>query len=413
VQSVAKSTLASPSTSLSYSLGLWPASTGVPVSPLTALQSGTVYACVRRLSEDLAKLPIRILKRSSKGGWKETLDHPLVQVLRKPNDWQTSFELISYMVTSLQLRGNAYLFCDRGNSGMVRRLLPIVPERVSVLIDETGQIYYQVSNAILGTDIRHATIEDVAHVRNISMDGGITGVSPIACSQDVLGLALAAQRHGALYFRQGTNLGGVIQMPNRLSAEAALRVAQSWQSAYSGSDNHHRVAVLEEGCTFQPLTISPQDSQLIESQKWSAEQICRIFSVPPWIVGLPVATGTYSNVEQSMSAYVTNTLSGMATKIEQELERVLLFDDERDRYTIDFDFDGLLRGDLKSRMESYQIAVLNGIFSINEIREREGYESIEGGDEHRVPVNLSPASKPSDTTPEAEIGQQQEQDVSA
>src|SRR3569833_476368 len=105
-----------------------------------------------------------------------------------------------------------------------------------------------------------------------------------------------------------------------------------------------------------------------------------------------------------MIMYVTNTLQGIATKVEQELERVLLFDDERDRYTIDFDFDSLLRGDLKSRMESYQIGILNGIYSINEVREREGLESIGAdGDEHRVPVNVAPAGTPTETTPEQDV----------
>lgn len=402
---VEKSSLSTPSPSLAYSLGMFPSNTGIPVSPISALQAGTVYACVRRLSEDLAKLPINIRRKTSKG-WKVADKHPLVGLLRKPNGWQTTFELVSYLITSLQLRGNSYLYMDRGNDGSVKRILPLIPERVQTFLDERGTIYYAITNTMLGSETYFETIENVAHIRNISLDGGITGVSPIACSQDVLGLALAAQRHGALYFKQGTNLGGVIQMTNRLSPEAALRISQSWQAAYSGSDNHHRVAVLEEGCTFQPLTISPEESQLIETQRWSAEQICRVFAVPPWLVGLPVSSGVYSNVEQSMIMYVTNTLQGLATKIEQELERVLLFDDERERFDIAFDFDSLLRGDLKSRMESYQIAALNGILSINEIRQREGLEAIDGGDEHRVPVNLSPASNPTDTTQEEDVSQE-------
>jgi len=131
-------------------------------------------------------------------------------------------------------------------------------------------------------------------------------------------------------------------------------------------------------------------------------------------VGVPVPTGTYSNVEQSQQSYVQNTLNGLATKIEQELERVLLFDDERDQYRIAFDFDSILRGDLKSRMEAMQIGLLNGVFSINEVREREGLEAIAGGDEHRVPMNTGPAaSKPSDSSPEAAAGSSEAQEQAA
>jgi HK97 family phage portal protein len=167
--------------------------------------------------------------------------------------------------------------------------------------------------------------------------------------------------------------------------------------------------VLEENCTFNPIQIDPTDAQLLETQKWSAEQICRIFGVSPYMVGLPVPTGTYSNVEQSNLQYITMTLSNLAVKVEQELERVLFFDDERGEFRIVFDLDSMARGDMKSRMEAFSIGLLNGVYSINEVREREGLEGIDGGDEHRVPLNLSPASKPNVNTEEVDIAQPEPQ----
>lgn len=393
--------LTSPNTSLAYALGMWPSSTGVPVSPLASLQASTVYACVRRLSEDLATRPILMKRRSGKGGWRD-VDHPLLDLLNKPNNWQTQYGLISYMVTSLQLRGNGYIYTRRRSDGSPKELLPIMPDRTAILQNEVGSIYYSISDPHFGPEVVYTNPDDLIHVRNISLDGGVLGVSPIACSQDSIGLALATQRNGCLFFRQGSNVGGVIECPQRLSAEAAMRIAQSWASTYSGSDNSHRVAVLEENCKFSPIQINPTDAQLLETQKWSAEQICRIFGVLPWMVGLPVPTGTYSNVEQSSLQYITMTLGNLAIKVEQELERVLLFDDERRDYRIVFDLDSMARGDAKSRYEAYQIGLLNGILSIDEVRAREGLEGIPGGDEHRVPLNTgSAATKPSDTSPEA------------
>lgn len=405
--------LTSPNTSLAYALGMWPSSTGVPVSPLASLQASTVYACVRRLSEDLATRPILMKRRSGKGGWRD-VDHPLLDLLTKPNNWQTQYGLISYMVTSLQLRGNGYIYTRRRGDGTPKELLPIMPDRTAILQNENGNIYYSISDPHFGAEVMYTNPDDLIHVRNISLDGGVLGVSPIACSQDSIGLALATQRNGCLFFRQGSNVGGVIECPSRLSPEAAMRIAQSWSSTYSGSDNAHRVAVLEENCKFSPIQINPTDAQLLETQKWSAEQICRVFGVLPWMVGLPVPTGTYSNVEQSSLQYITMTLGNLAIKVEQELERVLLFDDERREYRIVFDLDSMARGDMKSRFEAYQLGLLNGWLSIDEVRAREGLEGIPGGDQHRVPLNTGPAAnKPTDTSPEGAINGNSEQLVAA
>jgi HK97 family phage portal protein len=407
--------LAFPSSSMLYSLGLWPSATGVPTSPIQSLQVSAVYACVKRLSEDLGKLPIQIRKKSSKGGWKVDTTHPLNKLFRSPNSWQTQFGLIQHLIVSLQMRGNGYIYIARDRDGDAKQLIPIMPDRLSILLSEDGNVYYNITSQQFGANTIIATTEDLIHVRNLSLDGGIRGVSPISCSQDSFGVAVASQRHAALFFRQGTNLSGVLEAPARLSEEAAKRMAQSWQAAYSGSDNHHKIAVLEEGVKYNSnMSVSPNDAQLLETQKFSAEQIARIFGVPPWLIGLPVPVSTYSNVEQSQLTYVTNTLSGLAKNVEDEFERVLLFEDEQDRYQIQFDFDSMLRGDLKSRMEAAQIQLLNGVCSINEIREREGLEAIQNGDEHRVPLNTSSAAgKPSDTAPEGNVAATQPNEIPA
>jgi HK97 family phage portal protein len=289
-----------------YSLGLWPSSTGIPTSPIQALQVSAVYACVRRLSEDLAKLPINIRKKSRKGGWTVDTKHPLNKLFRSPSDWQTQFGLIQHLIVSLQLRGNGYIYVARNRDGDPRQLMPIVPDRTSILLTQEGGIYYQISTPQFGGETLTALPEDIIHVRNMSLDGGLRGLSPISCSQDSLGVA--AQRHAALFFRQGTSLRGVLEAPTRLNDEAVKRMAQSWQATYTGSDNAHKIAILEEGVKFNALSISPEDAQLLETQKYSAEQVARIFGMPAWLIGLEVSTGTYSNVEQSQLTVSTRRL---------------------------------------------------------------------------------------------------------
>lgn len=398
--------LAFPSSTMMYAMGLFPSDTGAAVSPVAALQSATVYACCSRLASDMGKIDLKIRKRSPRGGWRDVPDHPLIPLFRKPNSYQTQFELFSYLVTALNLRGNGYMYADRRSDGTVRRLVGLMPERVAILQSPEGGYYYNITAPLLGSASQFATSEDIVHVRNLSIDGGVLGLSPIACSQNSVGLSLSSQKHAALFFRHGTSLSGVLQAPNRLSEEAAKRLAQSWQANYSGNDAHHRVAVLEDGIAFEPISIAPEDSQMIESMRWSSEEICRIFGIPGWLVGVPITTGTYANIESAQLSYVSNTLSSLAARIEQELERVLLFDDERADFQIRFDFESLLRGDSKSRYESYQIGLLNGILSIDEVRAKEGMEALpnDTGQEHRIPLNTGPAAtKPSDTTPEADV----------
>lgn len=406
-------TFAFPSPGLMFALGGFPSDTGIPVTPFTAMQAAAVYACVKVLSEDVAKLPINVQDRLPKGGWQNNPDHPISQIIHRPNEWMTPFEFWAYLVVSHQIRGNGYACILRTKGGDPYRLLPLLPDRVMCLLTDKGELYYSATAPQLGDQARLFHPEDMIHIRNMSIDGGILGTSVISCSQNVLGLALATQKNAATLFRQGSMPRGMITMPEgaKLDKPTSTRIGDSFSTVYAGSDNAHRVMVLEGGMKFEPVSMTAEDAQLLESRKFAAEEIARLFRVPQHKIGL-LDHATFSNIENQNQQYIDDALMGICRRIEESLELTLLSEKERGRIRIRFDFDQLLRGDFKTRMEAYQIGLLNGVFTANEVREKEGLAPFAGGDIHRFPLNTGPgATKPSDTSPEASVPSQPEKNI--
>lgn len=389
---VAKSgsvSLAWPSPQLFGMFGTAASSTGVPVTPLSALQVAAVYACVKCLAEDIAKLPLALLRGQADGNWHPDRAHPVARLLACPNRWQTPFDFWSFLVVSLMLRGNAFAAIRRGANGSPDMLIPISWDRVSVMLSPEGWLYYNISHPQIGFGVTLHQ-DDVLHVRNISVDGGYLGISPIAAAQDVIGLALATQQHGAVLFRQGTNLTGVLKAAKSLSPEAATRLAQSWRDIYGGVQNAAKVAVLEEGMDFQKIQMTAEESQFLGTRQFQIPEICRLFRVPPHKIQ-DLSRATFSNIENQAQQYIDDALQPIAVRIEQACARVLLFDDERPEMLFRFEFEELLRGDFKTRMEGYAVAINTGVMNPNEARRRERLNPYDGGDTFRTPLNMAAA----------------------
>jgi HK97 family phage portal protein len=383
--------LAFPQPLLYAALGGYASNTGVPVTPLTALQSMAVYGCCRAISDDIAGLGINVRRRLPKGGWENDPTHPLVELFAKPNRWQTAFEFWSYLVFALSLRGNGFAVIERDNDGSPRELVPISPDRVTVKLTDDGTLWYRINSRHIGYGIM-VPPDDMLHLKNVSLDSYI-GVSPIAIAQDAIGLALATQQHGAVLFRQGGQVGGVLTHPGQLTKEASDRIAQSWRDTHSGVQNAHKVPVLEEGIKFEKIAMTNEDAQFLATRQFSVIDICRLWRVPPHKVG-ELTRATFSNIEMQAQQYIDDALKPVATRIEQAADCQLLFADERAQYSVKFDFTSLLRGDQVTRYQAYQIGTLNGWLSRNEVRAREGMNPIEGGDEYRVPLNTGDPNHP-------------------
>jgi HK97 family phage portal protein len=373
-----------PQPMLYAALGGYASNTGVPVTPFTALQAAAVYGCVRCISQDIAMLRPFVRKALAVSGFSIEKQHPLMNLFRDPNRWQTPFEFWSYLVTSICLRGNAFCVVERDMAGNPIELVPIAPDRVTIMLSEDGELWYRINSRRLGYGLV-VPPDDMMHLKNISVDGYV-GVSPIAVAQDVIGLALATQQHGGILFRQGAQIGGVITHPGTLSKEASERVANSWRETHAGVQNSHKVAILEEGMKFDKIAMTNEDSQFLETRRFQVVDICRLYGVPPHRLG-ELDKATLNNIEQQNQQYVDSALKPIARSIAEQCDSHLLFSDERDRLSIQFDFDDMTRGDLLTRYQAYQIGTLNGWLSRNEVRAKENMDPVEGGDEYRVPLN--------------------------
>lgn len=378
-----------------YSFFMGGSTSGKRVNERTAMQMTAVYSCVRILSEAIAGLPLHVYKYNETGGKEKAVDHPLYFLLHdEPNPEMTSFVFRETLMTHLLLWGNAYAQIIRNGKGEVVSLYPLMPDRMTVNRDTKGQLYYeyQVSNDDAPT-VKGSTVilkpSDVLHIPGLGFDG-LVGYSPIAMAKNAIGMAIACEEYGAKFFANGANPSGVLEHPGTLKDPAKVR--DSWNAAFGGSSNSHKVAVLEEGLKYTPISISPNEAQFLETRKFQIDEIARIFRVPPHMVG-DLEKSSFSNIEQQSLEFVKYTLDPWVSRWEQAIARSLFSQTEKTTYFIKFNVDGLLRGDYQSRMNGYATARQNGWMSANDIRELENLDRIsaeEGGDLYLVNGNMLP-----------------------
>ena len=355
------------STAFTFLFG--PTSSGNVVTERTAMQTTAVYACVRVLSEAIAGLPLNLYRYTPDGGKEKAINHPLYNLLHDaPNPEMTSFIFRETLMSHLLLWGNA-----------------------------NGQLIYTYSKDSdeFGADNRCQQIflsqDEVLHVPGLGFDG-LIGYSPIAMAKNAIGMSLAAEQYGALFFANGATPGGILEHPGIVKDPVKLR--ESWHAQFSGT-NRHNVAVLEEGMTFQQLSIPPDQAQFLETRKFQIDEIARIFRVPPHMVG-DLEKSTFSNIEQQSLEFVKYTLNPWCVRWEQAMNQQLVLPSERSQVFTKFNVDGLLRGDYQSRMNGYAIGRQNGWLSANDIRELEDMNRIpteQGGDTYLVNGNMLPLDK--------------------
>lgn len=363
---------------------------GVAVDELRAMQTSAVYACVKILAETVASLPLHLYKKGKDGKNEQAEQHPLFCCLyESPNEEMTSFEFRETMMTSVLLWGNAYARIIR-KKGHVSELWYLKPQNMTVERDSvTHRIKYTYSDDVTNQTVVYRP-DQVFHLKGLSLDG-VKGISPISQAREAVGLALATEEYGAKFFGNGARPGGVLEHPGILKDPERLR--ESWNKVYQGTRNSHKVAVLEEGLKYHSIGIAPEDAQFLETRKYQVNEICRIFRVPPHLVG-DLERATFSNIEHQSIEFVQHTIRPWLVRWEQEISRSLLNESERLLYFARFNVDGLLRGDYKSRMEGYAIGRQNGWLSINDIRRLEDMSLVsadKGGDEYLVNGNMTAA----------------------
>lgn len=353
---------------------------GQVVTPDRAMREATVAACVRILAESVAQLPVKVFRADG-----ETEDSGvLVELLRYPNAWQDSFQFREYMMVCLCLRGNFYARMVRNRAGEVVELLPLSPESVGVRLVDWEPVYSYTD--ALGRSAECGP-DKMLHVRGESLDG-VIGFSPIGYHRNTIGLSLATEAHGGRIFRNGARPGGILTHPSKLSDEALEHLRQSWAASHGG-ENAGGTAILEEGMDFKAVSMTNEDAQYLETRKFQRGLICGIFRVPPHMVA-DLEKATFSNIEHQSIEFAKYSILPWAVRIETAFRRALLTPEQRAAgLHIRLVLDGLERADIKTRYESYSIAVQNGILSPNECRALENRRPREGGDTFLQPLNMT------------------------
>lgn len=378
-----------------FSPWLGGSNSGRIVTERSAMQMTAVYACVRILSEAIAGLPLIVYRYGEAGSKEKATEHSLFHILHdEPNPEMTSFIWRETAMTHMLLWGNSYSQIIRNRRGEIISLYPLMPNRMQVDRDTNGKLYYEYQmQSDDGASVKQGTVRldprDVLHVPALGFDG-LVGYSPIAMAKNAIGLSMAAEEYGAKFFAEGGTPKGILTMPGVIKNYEKAR--QSWREGFTGGGN---VALLEKGAEYHPVSINPQDAQFLETRKFQVDEICRIFRVPPHMVG-DLEKSSFSNIEQQSLEFVKYTLNPWVSRWEQSMNRALFTDKEKPNMFIKFNVDGLLRGDYKSRMEGYAIARQNGWMNMNEIRELENMDRVpaeEGGDAYLVNGNMIPVTR--------------------
>lgn len=379
-----------------YTFFMGGSSAGKSVTERSAMQMTAVYSCVRILAEAVAGLPLHFYKYNTDGSKSKAIDSNLYHLLHdEPNPEMSSFVFRETLMTHLLLWGNAYAQIIRNGKGEVIALYPLMPNKMSVDRDENGVLYYTYQRSQEeGKESGTVTLStrDVLHIPGLGFDG-LVGYSPIAMAKNAIGLAIATEEYGAKFFANGAAPSGVLEHPGTIKDPARLR--ENWNATFGGSANSGKVAVLEEGMKYTPISISPEQAQFLETRKFQINEIARIFRVPPHMVG-DLEKSSFSNIEQQSLEFVKYTLDPWIIRWEQSLNRALLNVDEKKVYFFKFNVEGLLRGDYQSRMQGYATARQNGWMSANDIRELENLDKIpaeSGGDLYLVNGNMLPLNK--------------------
>jgi len=371
---------------LMYMLGGEPTASGEPVSESTALQIATVYACVASIARDVGTIPLYVYERTA-AGHRRADDVQLADLLNvEPHPDMSAASFKEAVTSNLVLTGNGYAEITWNGAGQPVMLTPRIATKTQPIRMPNGDLAYRCTDT--DTNGRIVAASDMLHIPALAMDG-ILGLNPIRQMRQTLGLATASEKAAARLFGNGVLSTGILTMPAGLSNEQKAQLRQSFEESTRGP-NQMRPVVVPADAKFQPLTINPVDAQFLESRKYSREEICSIFGVPPHKVGI-LERATNNNIEHQGIEYVTATIRPVLVRWEQEIQRKLMPRIGRNsgRYFVRFDVSELLRGDQASTSAYYAAALQWGWMNRNEVREKEGMNAIgKAGDVFMSPLNM-------------------------
>jgi HK97 family phage portal protein len=366
--------------------GFAPNDANIPLTERRAMQVTGVYACVRLIAETIASLPLEVYERLERGR-RKAWDHPAYPLLHDaPNSLMTAIVFRETLLHHALLSGNAYAAIGRNAEGVPVELLLLPPGNVAVGVVDGRKIYQVQSDG--ETLVFEA--DSMLHVPGLGYDG-LVGWPALHLLGNALGLSIAAERFGSKFFANDATAGVLLKTPNKLTDKAYDRLKADWGKRSGGGA--HSPAILEDGLDVSRLSIPPEDAQFLETRRFQLLEVARFFRVPPHMVG-DLERATFSNIEHQALEFVTYTLRRPMVAMEQELNRKMFVPEERRRFYIEHNVEGLLRGDIKARYDAYAIGRNWGWLSVNDIRERENMNPVENGDQYLQPLNMIDAGAP-------------------
>lgn len=361
---------------------------GEPVTPTTAMRVAAFMAGVNYLSRTVASLPLDVYGRLEPRGREKLREHRLYERLHtQPNNFQTSFEWRVMMMHHLILRGNFYSRLTADG-----RLVPLHPDRVRPFWAPDGKRAYEYQppqGAPATVFDRIILQQEMFHVGYMP-DDGLKGRPVLDYQVDTIGRALAEQKYGAVQMKVGTRLSGVLTVKKRMSPEAKMSLREQWQQRNAGAVNAGGTAILEEDMDWKPVSMSNQAAQLAETWELTREDMAIILNVPPHKVGA-MRRSTFSNIEHQAIEAVQDSIRPWCVNIEQAGDMQLFTEAERRRgQYMEFNLDGLLRGDFLTRQQGLEVQRRNGIIDGNDWADVENMNPFEGGEVRIVALNMVP-----------------------
>ena len=363
-----------------------PFGTGTNVSPDTALTFTAVWSAIRLLTESVSSLPISVYKIENNGDRTEAVKESLYSLLKyKPNTYQNKITFFEKIMMDLCVNGNSYVYIERNRLARVTGLYCMNYEDMTI-IQKDNQLFYE--NGETG---QVYDSNDVLHFTGLTTDG-IEGLSPIDNHKKSIGWGMAVEEYGSSFFKNGAKLSGVLSTDRSLSETAIDRLRHSFNNTYSQLSGSNQTAILEEGLTFKPVGISPDQAQFLASRTFSIQEIGRIWNIPNHMLG-DNSKSSFNNVEMQSQEFVTYTLLPYLSRIENEMNLKLFRTSDIGRLFVKFNVGGLLRGNTKDRSEFYTKMINTGVMSINEVRALEDLNKIEDGDKHFMQMNMTTIKK--------------------
>ncbi|NFG42090.1 phage portal protein [Clostridium botulinum] len=354
---------------------------GIKITPNLALNLSSVYKCLSIRSGTISKMPIQTFMRTSKG--KKRVDNGVSYLLEtRPNRLTTPSQFKKMISIDIDLWGNAYsLIIDKRKA-----LKRLEPWRTTVNIMSDGSLRYKYQDPIT-LKLQTYTDEEVMHFKDFGTDG-IMGKSKIQLARETLGNAKASNKLLSKYYKNGTLAKGILTHPGTLDKTAKDNIKSAWREANSGISNAYDIPVVDSGLKYEDISMSFEDAQFLNLNKFSVEEIARFFNVPPYMLGI-MDGAKFNNVQSQSMDFVTNTIQPLITDIEEEINYKLFYTLEKQKgYYTKFNMAVAMRADDISRANFYEKMLNNGLYSINKCLMKEDEEGIgDYGDKHYRSLN--------------------------